>query len=267
MAAIARLRTLRKFLAPSWLTSGEGELLGYALDIVKDDFVDRVYRGLLARFPGGSILGLPADTAPEDALAALGRDRRVVRGIGESATSYAARLKTWLDDRKTAGNPFALMARLSEYVGPTTGASFRTVDARGNWYSRAADGTESYLLNQANWDWDGLFDGSNWAQFWVIIYPGTRWSAGPTWGTGTWGAAGQTWGSTATQGEVQTLRAIVADWKLAGSRCKNIIIAFDPSSFDPTAPEPDGTWGQWSDPGLVAQPPVRLATARYWDGV
>lgn len=169
------------------------------------------------------------------------------------------RLKAWLDDRKTAGNPYTLMQRLAEYLGD--GPWFRTVDNSGNWYERAADGTRSALLRQANWDWDG--DAAAWARFWVIVYDFR--AAESTWGSGTWGDGG-TWGSTASSDEVATLKAIANDWKPAGTTCVNIIVALDDASFDPTAPEPDGTWGHWSENSGGTQVATRLGTARYLDG-
>ena len=264
-------RQLRPTQVPYWLVDGEGQAVGYALDILKDAFAHRVRAGLLARLPQNDPTG--RTTAPADALSAMGRDRRVVRGIEEDATSYAARLVRWLDDRKRAGSPFALMQKISEYVGQNTGASFRTVDQRGNWFSRAADGAESYLLDQGNWNWDGE-PATKWSRFWVIIYPGTRWTMTPAWGSvGTaWGAGTMSWGSTATSGEVRTVRSLVADWKPAGTRCVSIIVAFDPLSFDPTASlgspgMPDGTWGSPSKNVGGVQVPSRLETAIYWQGV
>ncbi len=264
MAGQSRFRLLRRFIAPYWLTSGDGELLGYSLDLIKDAAVERVRLGLMARFPQNSEDGTL--TAPPDAIAALGRDRRVIRGINETAASYASRLIKWLDDRKTAGNPFTMMQKLSEYTGPL--CSFRTVDRRGNWYSRAADGTRTLLLNQANWNWDETLV-TKWSKFWVIIYPNGLWTEGPLWGAGglLWGESGRTWGSTATRDQVDTVRALVADWKPAGTKCINIILAFDPASFDPATPEPDGTWGLTSKYVAGVPVPSRLSTARYWDGV
>lgn len=260
MAAPARFRLARKLLAPRWLTEEEGELVGYTLDILKDAFIERLFLGLLARFP---------ETAPPDALPFLGRDRRVVRGLNESDDSYVNRLLAWLDDRKTCGNPFALMRKLAEYTG--AGPMFRTVDARGNWYTRAVDGTQSYRLATGNWNWDNDLTGTRWSRFWVIIYPNGLWSEYPydwadTAGPG-WEESQYTWGSTATEEQVRTIRSIVADWKPAGTRCVNIIIAFDPASFDPSAPEPNGLWGHWSKNVGGVQVPARLSTARYWDGV
>ncbi len=205
-----RFRTSRRKLAPWWLTEGEAELVGYSLDLLKDAFLERLRQGLLARFPQQDANGTPS---PPDALAAQGRDRRVIRGLGESDRSYAARLKLWLDDRRTAGNPFALMQKLAEYTG--AGVMFRTVDNRGNWFTRTALNVRSYLFDQGNWDWDGAV--SKWSRFWTVIYPGTLWAAGWTWGDSTWGDTTQSWGSTATVDEVATMRFIPNDgWKPGG---------------------------------------------------
>ncbi len=256
-------RQLRKLITPRWLSEGDGELVGYALDLLKDAFAERARLGHLARFPEN---GPNGETAPADALTALGRDRRMVRGINESASVYAARLKDWLTDRRRAGNPFVLMKQLAAYTGDT-GCSFRTVDVRGNWYSRAADGTETSSVNTGNWDWDG--DTDRWSRFWVIIYPGTLWTdGGEEWGSGDlWGSAGSLWGTDITPEQATNLRAIIADWKPAGTYRENIIVAFDPSSFDPTSPEPDGNWAHWSKLVAGVRVPARLDTARYLDGV
>lgn len=267
MSALQSFRRIRQFLAPRWLTEGDGGLVGYALDLVKDAYLRRALLGLLARFPQN---GPNGETAPPDALAAIGHDRRVVRGLNESSASYAVRLIAWLDDRKTAGNAFTLMQKLSEYTG--AGCVFKTVDNSGNWYVRAADGTRTLHIKQDNWIWDEDVDPVKWSRFWVIVHPpASLWVALSEWGGGlAWGDEA-TWGTTATYDQVQTMRALVADWKPAGTRCVNIIIAFDPTSFDPVAAAlspglPDGLWGQWSKVVANVQVPSRLATARYWKG-
>jgi hypothetical protein len=264
----SRLMWIRKFLAPRWMTEEDGELVGYSLDIVKTSMLERFRLGLLARLPQN---GPNGETPPSDALVALGRDRRVVRGLSDTDATYAAKLLLWLDDRRRAGNPFMLMQKLAEYLGPLP--SFCTVDARGNWYSRAADGTETSVLKQENWDWDGTPIGERWSRFWVIVYPNTLWAANTAnWGANTWGAPGwgesvETWGLTATAEQVATMRAIVADWMPAGTRCINIIVALDPASFDPTTPEPDGLWEKRHKIVAGVAMPARLDTARYCGGV
>lgn len=251
-------REIRKSLAPRWLTDGDGELVGYSLDIIKDAFADRVFRGLLARFPQQDAAGSPG---PSDALLAMGRDRRVVRGIDETDTSYAARLKDWLTDRRRAGNAFVLLKQLAGYTASFAGLSFKTVDNRGNWFMRDSSGVETSKLNTGVWNWDA--DASKWARFWAIIYPSTLWAAEDTWGNGTWGETTGTWGCTATPEQANTLRAIVADWKPGGTN-GNIILAFDVSSFNDISPEPDGNWGKWYKYVAGTAVASRLSTARYF---
>ncbi len=237
---MSSFRTVRKFLGPRWLTEGEGELIGFSLDAVKDAWLERLRLGHLAGFPQQDANGTPG---PTDALDALGRDQGVLRGIDETDTSYAYRLTQWLVDARTRGTAFTLMKQLAAYCDydSTHGCSFRVVDNSGNWFSRAADGTETSSLATGNWDWDG--DTASWARFWVIIYPGTRWADnGGTWGDyGDWGDATGTWGSTTiTEEQTKTLQA--------------------------SSPEPDGSWGKpYKYTGGIAVA-SRLATALYLDG-
>lgn len=246
-------------LLPSWLASE----VAASLALLVDDFAARARLALLARFPA---------YAPDDAaFAAMGRDRLIVRGINEPSAAYAARLSTAFDDHKQRGNPFALLRQLRAYL--QADCIVRTVDRRGNWYSIAADGTETTNINAANWNWDGGA-ASAWARFWVIIYPvnGTdpwaingNWGDADLWGAGVWGTAGKTIGTTATADQVAAVRQIIRDWKPAGTTCEWIIVAFDEATFTPAgATDPAGEWGSW---GNHTGAPVRLASARYWRGV
>lgn len=258
---ITPFREWRAKFTPSWLQTGEGGLLGEALDWMKDAFIERMFASLLVRFP---------DAAPEDALAAMGRDRRVFGSINPD-DDYRARLKTWLDDRKFTGSAFELIRAISTYTGPIP--RIRTVDARGNWYTREfvslTDYTDTYQIDEGNWDWDGITGRRS--RFWVIIYPGTLWEEE----VGSLEVDSDeeldpytesTLGTTATAEHVAMVRAIVADQKPDGTRCMGIIIALDDASFDPTAPEPDGTWGGFSVNDAGTQVAGRLDTARYWEG-
>ena len=246
---------------PSWLTTGEGELVGYSTRAIIDLAAQRAREAALA--------GMPI-YAPADALPYLARDRKIIRGIDEPAAAYSTRLLTWLDDHKTRGNPFRLCSMLAAYC--QAAVRVRTVDQRGNWFTRERDGSESFTFNTGNWNWDAAYTDAEWARFWVIIYPtadGLPWAEGQDWGDadqwgGAWGTEGYTWGSTATPGQVAAVRQIVREWRMDGTRCENIIIAFDDTSFDPLAPEPDGTWLREG----VGNPALknRLATARYWKG-
>jgi len=260
---VASYMTAFRRLVPRWLIEGEGERILFALGTVKQALAESARLRVRARFPS---------TAPPDALPAIGRDRRMARGLRETDAEYAARLPTWLDAHRTAGNPFRLLAELTTHIGVLM--RMRTVDNRGNWYTREADGTESQLLAQGNWNWDD--DPAKWSRFWVLLYPPpSLWTvtAEDIGDPGLWGGAigpsgrRYTIGTTATPAEVSAVRGVVREWKPAGTRCVNIILAFDPDSFDPVdaTPGPDGTWGRWGigdDPRARA----RLDTARYWDG-
>lgn len=249
-------------LVPWWLSEGDGGKVLASLSLMADDFAARAKNALLARFP---------DYAPDDAaLAALGRDRRIVRGINEPAAAYAARLKRSFDDLQRRGSPFALLEQLRAYL--QAACVIRTVDQRGNWCTIDAAGVLTRSNDVGNWDWDGAADSPAWARFWVIIYPVggvTPWAE-----TGLFGAAGavaesDTLGTTATPDQVAQLRSIVRDWKPAGTKCEWIIISYDAALFAPgDAPgvAPDGLWGGWSKvvgDTLVAS---RSPDARYFSG-
>jgi hypothetical protein len=259
-------RTSFKKLLPSWLSIDQGELLWWSLGVVMDGFLQRAYLGTRARFP---------TYTPEDALSYMSRDRKIVRGIGETADNFAIRLIRWLDDHRTRGNPYALMEQLAAYCQASV--RIRTVDRRGNVFTRARDGTPSKTTvtpADPGWEWDGIAKSPQWARFWVIIYPESDGGTPPTytpWDNkvpfdGSWLFDGtHMYGTTATPGEVATVQQIINDWKPAGAHCEWIIIAYDDASFDPAlATEPDGTWYLWGTGTNRA--PNRNTTAVYWQG-
>lgn len=255
-----RFRTMGRLL-PSWLREGDGELVSYSLGVILDAFLTRMHQGVHARFPGH---------APEDALAYLGRDRKIVRGINEPAEAYAARLVRWLADHRRRGSAFALMDQLAAYL--QIPLRIRTVDTRGTWFTREGDGSTSVFLDRANWDWDGA-PPAEWGKFWVILYPPAElWVRDGTWGDGeVWGGTpSQTWGSTASPEEVVRVRSIVRTWKPAHARCVSVIVSFDDAAFAPgdtSPPLPDGSWLHWSKLDAGVQVPARDVRAIYWDGV
>ena len=256
-------RYIRRILTPRWLSDGDGGLVGTSLDVIKDAYAERLELGMLASMPQN---GPNGETPPADALAAMGRDRRVVRGIGDTDAQYAVRLLSWLDDRRYAGAAFTLLKQLAGYCGPLP--SFRVVDNRGNWYSRTAAGVETYLTAAGNWNWDG--NTARWSRFWVIVYPNGHWTdVTNEWtnvATPDYGANLGQWGVTIPREQIASVRSIINDWKPDGTRCVHIIVAFDAASFNPATPEPDGTWGRWGKNSGGARVASRLTTARYLRG-
>ncbi len=245
-----------KELVPAWLSAGDGGKVLASLSLMLDDFRARTKLGLLARFPG---------YAPDDAaLGALGRDRRLVRGLGEPAASYAERQQRALEDHRVRGNPFALLEQIRTYL--QTPCVVRTVDRRGNWFTVEADGSYSSSIDLGNWGWDSTEVSPNWARFWVIIYPidaARPWAPSSSVPF----ASRKTIGTTATAAQIAGVRSIIRDWKGAG-KCEWIIVAFDDATFAPSgSTDPAGAWRHWSTVSGETRTPVRLGSARYFTGV
>lgn len=251
-------------LTPSWLHTGDGEKVLFSLGVLADAFLDRLLQGLNARFPERA--------EHESALAALGRDRQVIRGVNEPAENYAHRLVQWRypQGHRVRGNPFGLMRQIRAYLAALGDVRVRTVDRRGNWYMIDYDGEQSHSWGVGDWDWD---DGGTdrWGRFWVIIYPGTVWTEQLTLGSsqlwgGSLGEDGHVLGVRhVTPVDVATIKLICQQWKPAGTLQQWVIVAFDDASFDPgVTGETDGTWENWSINDAGEQVGARLDTARYW---
>lgn len=236
-----------------------GYRLLYAMAGVIDLMMEVAVEGLRARYPGQ---GTPT------ALPLIHRDRGIVRGLQESDESAAGRLVAWLDSWRLAGNSHNMLQQLAPLFRPSTAPLMRVVTNAGVWYSLYPDGTVEQR-ELGNWNWDGKPE--LWARLWVIIYcddTGYPWVAEDVWGVGNWGESGDdgTWGSTATRPEVETILMAIQMWKGGHSLYPYTIVALDPDSFNPDAPEPDGTWGKSYKivDGVAAK--SRLESARYWDG-
>ncbi len=256
-------------LSPSRLRTTTAARMVYAfIGLPLDMIAEATKEALLARFPQWCV---------EDALAYHGRDRGIRRGVSEPSASYRARLLLWIEAWKAAGAGRSILDQIAGFLTPHQ-TRIRLWTQVGVVYERSAAGVFTVTRLPGLWNWDGL-GASLWARFWIIIdsFDGVPWSRDGTWGDGeVWGSsATSTWGSTATIAQVQTIRAIVDDWKPAAAVCKNIIVSFDDPSFeyDPmtsttSTPFPDdGTWAHWSKNVGGVQVPARSGGAIYWDGV
>lgn len=264
MAELTFRGTLQRYL-PSWLKPRPGKTYGfrylYTVASVIDASVERVLQGVLAKMPG---LGTPT------ALPYLFRDRRMTRGYAEPDDVAAQRLIPFRQFHQTQGNPFTLMRMVRAYLYPHK-PLMRVVNNQATWYTLTPDDEETTVRQAGNWDWDGNTDLR--ARFWLIIYPEDSdvplWTPEGAWGDGEpWGDGG-VWGSTITENQVQTIRAIIDEWRSGTGLLVNVILAFDNASFDPEgsgAGYPDGTWGSYSKNVGGVQVPARLTTARYVQG-
>jgi hypothetical protein len=289
-------RDMIQRVSPGWLLGAPsvngtldhiGQRYLYAIGLHIDRLGDAITVGVKKRYPTYIEPGFAAPD--DDALALIGRDRTIPRGPAESGAAYATRLTEWIDDLKMSGNAFETLRQIQGYLTPNH-TTLRLVNNWGIWYTLNPDYSTALTISPLvagvpNWNWDNAGPWQQtwsplwaWSRFWVIIYcnGGLPFDNGRKWGDGTKWGSGWTWGTTATKQQVADIRAIIGTpnggFKSAHSKCMKIIIAFDPTSFNPASPGgsplPDGTWGRWAHP--VGSPfsgqQARLPTARYWDG-
>lgn len=211
--------------------------------------------------------------APAEALAHIGRDRKIRRAPNESREDYVIRLLEWLDAAKKRGSATQTLRDLQVYAAPLT-PTIRIVTASSLWWTLAPDGsiTKVNTVPASIWNWDDHPE--KWDRFWIVLYASDwGWVRDGTWGDGeTWGHdPASTWGSTARIEEVQSIRQIVRDNMAADQVCPRIIVSFDDAAFDPTEPLgvdplPDGTWGKWAKNVSGDYVPSRDPRAIYWRG-
>lgn len=269
MSAAPKLqfRDVLRSIVPSWLQDrgsaalSVGFRLLWSFGVVLDGLLEGLVQGVTAAFPG---LGTPT------ALPLLGRSRGLRRGLAETDASYGERLRFWRRAHRQKGHPFEILRQIRHYLGPVR---CRTVDFSGNWHTIAEDGTENWLQLPGSWNWHSGWT-TGWCRFWVIIYPPASWEVWPSfyeldptlWG-GNLAGNGWTLGQQIPFSIAEDIRGIVREWKPAHVSVVNIIIAFDPASFDPAdaGTLPDGEWLYYTKGS--PKEPARFTTARYWAGV
>ena len=225
------LRQMVLELAPPWLTRHYGSRLLHALAVHFDALVDLTVLGFRMRFP---------DHATPDALTAIGIDRRIMRGFEEGASSYVTRLKRWIPDRTTKGNPYTLMRQLAGYMSGYS-VTLAVVNNAGAFHFLLPDGTTEYAFLPGSWNWDNHPE--KWWRFWVIVGNDRDrpWSNDGPWGEtdgALWGDGGL-WGTSMTRDQVDTVWALIDEWKSAHSECAGVLFLND--EYLPALP--DGTWG------------------------
>lgn len=261
--------------SPPWLLGANGARYVYSSAIQWDALAEYTRLGMLQRFP---------TQAQPDALAPLGRDRKIWRGLSEADEHYAERLRTFKRTWKFAGNAPTLLKQLFELMTPNALRIRYIVNgyegeaSEGNqfadWWTIDADGLVFERIAPSNWNWDGRF-GKN-IRFWIIIYRDDFQPA-------VWGIPPYQWGDpdlywAAEPGSdrswiIDTFN-IVQAFKAAGSHMGPYSQAFDgglivadstfttapwgpdgpfPPSASPGYPMPDGTFGTITNrpPGAV----------------
>lgn len=160
MARVTFTSTMRRIMPP-WLQRTVGGALMEALGASVEALVVATARGVKVRFPAHDEAAID-----EDALAYIGRDRKIRRGPEEDATTYARRLRLWLDSHRTRGNAYALLRQLYAYTVDWMNVRIDVVAQSGHrrWIDTAGTITADDIT------WEGHGDPAQWAHVWVFFY-------------------------------------------------------------------------------------------------
>ncbi|MFT3773018.1 MAG: hypothetical protein QM820_47145 [Minicystis sp.] len=235
-------------------------------------------------------------------------------GIAESSKDSRSRTLTTLSGCVGSEAFGGLRGRLTGFSSELQGILYpnpprvRLVTARGTWYTLEPDGT--FRMQRIDgqglvyapdgavtpdttvahpWDWDShtvpaLPDQGDPFRIWAIIYAPTNSPLNDdegAWGdyTSKYGDFDKVIGTSDTFPHVEQIRGLIDEWRAAGIKLSNVIIAYDPNSFNPAAPGPypaagmpDGYWGQHGKVvdvggGALVWQRSRNPTARYYRGV
>jgi len=217
MATPFRVRITQPGNSAPWLRDGTGERLLYSFGALVDMRLEKVRQGILDRLPverspvdRGVILWVPQ----ADALAEIGRDRIIPRGLTESDLSYGYRLQRAFDSWRFAGTARGVLSQVLGYLlayTPTVRFVASSYD-RSVWpptlgvttwasYPAGRDPNIESITARASsdpgqWDWDGTspITGSwgHWSGY-LILYataPNDWCHPAQDWGTGSTYTAG-----------------------------------------------------------------------------
>ena len=165
MAGLRLLFTFAmKRVSPPWLRRLVGGAIMEGIGTPVDTEVDRNVEGVETRFPGGS----NGVAIHPEALGLLGRERRILRGPGESDTSFALRLRKWWDSHRTRGNAYALLTQMRDFFLESNNVPIQYIANSGTTVTVAADGTFS-RGTVAGWSGDGEYP-LKWARFFLVFF-------------------------------------------------------------------------------------------------
>jgi hypothetical protein len=156
-----------KKIAPPWLRRIVGGAVMESLADPIETLVDRTTESVKKRFP----------TDDNDALDYIGRERRIIRGPGETSATYAGRLVIWWDSHRLRGGPYALLEQMFAFFRFTLNTQIDLVNNSGTEtgttgthlatrYSVDEDGV--ITRDQLTWNGDGEAP-TKWARVFIIF--------------------------------------------------------------------------------------------------
>lgn len=239
-----------------------------AVGITYDSGIESLKRGLY--------LAQPFKADPSG-LPVMSVDRTIRLYPNETDASKRLRLSQWLQLHRARGTHIGELRHAQPYFLPDT-PIMRIVHQDGagasaTWYTIAADGSISISRKTpSNWDYDGQT--SHWSRFWVIIYApasvvtSVKYDDGGVYDHG----PPEVYDGGVVTAVARDIMNMFLEWHSAHSRVGAIILATDPSSFNPSATAttdptgwtslPVGNWGS-SMSGPPSAHKTRLPTA-FW---
>lgn len=151
---------------PPWLRRVVGGAVTKGIATPVDTEQDRSTEAITLRFPGGSDAN--AAIIHPEALALLGRERRILRGPGETDETFAERLRGFWDAHRTRGGPYALLQQMHEFFKASNNAPIQYINQKGA--SVTIDAAGNFTRSTvAGWTGDGE-DPPSWARFYLVFY-------------------------------------------------------------------------------------------------
>lgn len=135
---------------PPWLQATNGAKIVLGIGDVLDAAITRSSDAVKARFP--------VDDPDPTGLALLGAERRIRRGPGEAATTYARRLRPWWDAHRLRGGPYELLRQMRAFLRDRYNVRIDVVAQSGNrhWIDPA---TDVITHDPITWGGNGDLDG------------------------------------------------------------------------------------------------------------
>jgi hypothetical protein len=228
-------------LCPPWLQRLVSAKLMAGFGDVLDTLASSSAAGVAVRFP--------TDDVDPDALAAIGRERRIRRGPAEPATTYARRIRTWWDAHRTRGNAYALLGQLWAYWVDALDPKIDVVAQSGLRHYIDAGGGGVVTRDAITWTGGGAQSG--WAHLWVFFFVDELWDyvvdeSGDYVVTesGDFVIAESLFEGSISETDAEMFRAIPREWSAAHLPYVMVVLLYGVARCW-EYPQPVPTWDEW----------------------
>lgn len=224
-------------VSPPWLQRLVGAPVMQGLADPLDTLVERSVAAVKARFPNAN---------DEDALARIGRERRIRQGLSESAATYITRILPWWDVHRVRGNAYALLGQLDAYFQSWLNVQMDVVSNLGNRHSvDDAAALADSVITHDDITWGGDESGK-WARFWVFFYlPGDTFQS----------PVGTLDVSALSDSESEIFACIPREWSAAHVDEINVVLLWADRRLW-NYPQPVPTWADWGSTSDWGEPPA-----------